>query len=44
MPSFILPMCFGPTFRKEDFYQAIVNYQQRERRFGKTGEQIKQNA
>jgi undecaprenyl diphosphate synthase len=33
-----------PDFRKEDFYQAIVNYQQRERRFGKTGEQIKNNA
>ncbi|MEO8760353.1 MAG: isoprenyl transferase [Bacteroidia bacterium] len=33
-----------PDFRKEDFYEAIVNYQQRERRFGKTGEQIKNNA
>ena len=33
-----------PDFRKEHFYQAIINYQQRERRFGKTGEQIKQNA
>jgi len=33
-----------PDFRKEHFYQAIVNYQQRERRFGKTGEQIKNNA
>ena len=31
-----------PDFRKEHFYQAIINYQQRERRFGKTGEQIKQ--
>jgi undecaprenyl diphosphate synthase len=30
-----------PEFRKEDFYEAIVNYQQRERRFGKTSEQIK---
>ncbi|MBS1647127.1 MAG: isoprenyl transferase [Bacteroidetes bacterium] len=30
-----------PDFRKEHFYQAIVNYQSRERRFGKTGEQIK---
>lgn len=29
-----------PDFRKEDFYQAIVNFQCRERRFGKTSEQI----
>ncbi len=29
-----------PDFRKEDFYKAIINYQQRERRFGKTTEQI----
>jgi undecaprenyl diphosphate synthase len=29
-----------PDFRKEDFYKAIFAYQQRERRFGKTGEQI----
>jgi len=30
-----------PDFRKEDLYKAIVDYQGRERRFGKTGEQIK---
>lgn len=29
-----------PDFRKKDFYNAIINYQQRQRRFGKTGEQI----
>lgn len=29
-----------PDFRKEDLYEAIVNYQCRERRFGKTSEQI----
>ena len=29
-----------PDFRKEDFYEAIVNFQCRERRFGKTSEQI----
>ncbi|MCB0515219.1 MAG: isoprenyl transferase [Chitinophagales bacterium] len=29
-----------PDFDKEAFYKAIFNYQQRERRFGKTGEQI----
>ena len=32
---------FWPDFRKEDLYEAIVNYQNRERRFGKTSEQIK---
>jgi undecaprenyl diphosphate synthase len=30
-----------PDFRREDLYEAIVNYQQRERRFGKVSEQIK---
>ena len=29
-----------PDFSKEDFYEAIVNYQNRERRFGLTGSQI----
>jgi undecaprenyl diphosphate synthase len=29
-----------PDFRKEDLYAAILNYQHRERRFGKTSEQI----
>jgi undecaprenyl diphosphate synthase len=28
-----------PDFRKEDFYTAIVEYQTRERRFGKTSDQ-----
>ena len=32
-----------PDFRKEDFYKAIVDYQKRERRFGKTSEQLNQN-
>ena len=32
---------FWPEFREEDLYKAIVDYQMRERRFGKTGEQIK---
>ena len=31
-----------PDFRKDDLYQAIVNYQSRERRFGKTSEQVNQ--
>lgn len=30
-----------PDFKEEDLYQAIVSYQKRERRFGKTSEQIK---
>ena len=30
-----------PDFRKENFYRAILDYQKRQRRFGKTGEQIK---
>ncbi len=32
-----------PDFRKENLYEAILDYQQRERRFGKTGAQIKQD-
>ncbi len=31
---------FWPEFRKEDLYEAIIDYQCRERRFGKTSEQI----
>ena len=31
-----------PDFRKEDFYKAIINFQKRERRFGKTSEQLNQ--
>ena len=31
-----------PDFRKNNLYEAILNYQKRERRFGKTGDQIKQ--
>ncbi|MBR6488955.1 MAG: di-trans,poly-cis-decaprenylcistransferase, partial [Muribaculaceae bacterium] len=31
---------FWPDFTKDDFCDAIVNYQQRERRFGKTSEQV----
>ena len=29
-----------PDFKKKNFYKAIYDYQQRERRFGKTSEQI----
>ena len=31
-----------PDFRKENLYEAIINFQRRERRFGKTSEQIKE--
>ena len=30
-----------PDFKEEDLFAAIVSYQKRERRFGKTSEQIK---
>lgn len=29
-----------PDFKKEQFYEAIIDYQKRERRFGKTSEQL----
>lgn len=32
-----------PDFRKEDLYEAIVEFQNRDRRFGKTGEQMAKN-
>lgn len=39
--EFYFTPIFWPEFRKEHFYQAIVDFQRRERRFGMTGEQIK---
>ncbi|MFZ1528555.1 MAG: isoprenyl transferase [Ferruginibacter sp.] len=33
-----------PDFRKENLYEAIADFQARERRFGKTGEQVKNEA
>ncbi|WP_370089539.1 isoprenyl transferase [Ekhidna sp.] len=30
-----------PDFRKKDLYEAIISYQHRERRFGKTSDQVK---
>ena len=33
--------CLWPEFTNEEFYRAIVDYQNRERRFGKTSEQVK---
>ena len=32
--------CLWPEFTEEEFYRAIVAYQHRERRFGKTSEQV----
>lgn len=32
--------CLWPEFTEEEFYKAIVDYQKRERRFGKTSEQV----
>jgi len=29
-----------PDFKKNDYYEALINYQKRERRFGKTSEQL----
>lgn len=34
---------YWPDFKKEDFFQAIFDYQQRERRFGKVSEQLQSN-
>ena len=33
-----------PDFRKNNLYEAIIDFQNRERRFGKTGQQIQQDA
>lgn len=33
--------CLWPEFTEEELYKAIVDYQKRERRFGKTSEQIR---
>ena len=32
-----------PDFRKQNLYEALLDYQNRERRFGKTSEQVKSN-
>ena len=32
--------CLWPEFTEEEFYKAIIDYQKRERRFGKTSEQV----
>jgi undecaprenyl diphosphate synthase len=32
--------CLWPDFTPEELYKAILDYQNRERRFGKTSEQV----
>jgi undecaprenyl diphosphate synthase len=39
--EFYFTETFWPDFRKKDFYQAILSFQNRERRFGKISEQVK---
>lgn len=38
--EFYFTETFWPDFRKNDFYKAVCDFQHRERRFGKTSEQI----
>ncbi len=38
--EFYFTAVFWPDFQKQHFYEAILNYQNRERRFGMTSEQI----
>jgi len=38
--EFYFTPVFWPEFGKDDFYNAIIDFQKRERRFGKTGDQI----
>jgi undecaprenyl diphosphate synthase len=38
--EFYFPPVLWPDFRKKDFCKAIIEYQKRERRFGKTEEQV----
>jgi undecaprenyl diphosphate synthase len=40
--EFYFPAVLWPDFKKQNLIEAIEEYQMRERRFGKTGEQIKQ--
>jgi undecaprenyl diphosphate synthase len=41
---YIFEELFWPDFRKVNLHQAIVDFQMRERRFGKTSEQVKREA
>ena len=39
--EFFITETLWPDFRKKDLYEALISYQVRERRFGKTSEQLK---
>lgn len=41
--EFVIMDILWPDFKREDLYNAILQFQKRERRFGKVSEQIKQN-
>lgn len=38
--EFVFSNILWPDFRHEDFYDAVGSYQQRQRRYGKTGDQV----
>jgi len=40
--EFYISETFWPAFKRKNLYEAIRNFQKRERRFGKVSEQIKQ--
>ena len=41
--EFYFTNAYWPDFTEEEFHKAIVDYQSRQRRFGKTGEQVTEN-
>ncbi|MBO4215753.1 MAG: di-trans,poly-cis-decaprenylcistransferase, partial [Bacteroidaceae bacterium] len=41
--EFYFTNVYWPDFKEEEFHKAIVDYQNRQRRFGKTGEQVTEN-
>jgi undecaprenyl diphosphate synthase len=41
--EFYFTNVYWPDFNEEEFHKAIVDYQNRQRRFGKTGEQVTEN-
>lgn len=41
--EFFFPQKYWPEFQKEDFLEIIVQFQSRERRFGKTSEQVQKS-
>ncbi len=42
--EFYFTPLYWPEFTKEEFYKAIIDFQKRERRFGKTSEQIQNHS